>query len=47
MTIGPVPAAAGLRNLAHKRREAMGSEVHNPDQPEPSGAVEVDGMYVI
>jgi ribosomal protein L37AE/L43A len=31
--------------LAHKLREAMGSEVHNPDQPELSGAVEIDGMY--
>jgi hypothetical protein len=31
--------------LAHKLREAMGSEVHNPDQPELSGTVEVDGMY--
>jgi hypothetical protein len=31
--------------LAHKLREAMGSEVHNPDLPELSGTVEVDGMY--
>jgi hypothetical protein len=31
--------------LAHKLREAMGSEVHNPDQPELSGIVEIDGMY--
>jgi transposase-like protein len=31
--------------LAHKLREAMGSEVHNPDQPELSGTVEIDGMY--
>ena len=31
--------------LAHKLREAMGSEVHNPDQPELSGTVHVDGMY--
>jgi transposase-like protein len=31
--------------LAHKLREAMGSEVHNPDEPEMSGLVEVDGMY--
>jgi ribosomal protein L37AE/L43A len=31
--------------LAHKLREAMGSEVHNPDEPELSGTVEVDGMY--
>jgi transposase-like protein len=30
--------------LAHKLREAMGSEVHNPDQPELSGTVEIDGM---
>lgn len=31
--------------LAHKLREAMGSEVHSPDQPELSGSVEIDGMY--
>lgn len=31
--------------LAHKLREAMGSEVHSPDQPELSGEVHVDGMY--
>jgi ribosomal protein L37AE/L43A/transposase-like protein len=31
--------------LAHKLREAMASEVHNPDQPELSGEVQVDGMY--
>jgi len=31
--------------LAHKLREAMGSEVHNPDLPELAGTVEVDGMY--
>jgi hypothetical protein len=31
--------------LAHKLREAMGSEVHNPDQRELSGTVEIDGMY--
>ncbi len=31
--------------LAHKLREAMGSEVHSPDQPELSGTVEIDGMY--
>jgi hypothetical protein len=31
--------------LAHKLREAMGSEVHNPDLPELSGAVAVDGAY--
>jgi hypothetical protein len=31
--------------LAHKLREAMGSEVHNPDQPELSGTVKIDGMY--
>src|SRR6202047_5094194 len=31
--------------LAHKLREAMGAEVHNPDQPELSGTVEIDGMY--
>jgi hypothetical protein len=31
--------------LAHKLREAMGSQVHNPDQPELSGTVEIDGMY--
>jgi hypothetical protein len=31
--------------LAHKLREAMGSEVHNPDQPELSGEVAVDGAY--
>jgi ISXO2-like transposase domain len=31
--------------LAHKLREAMGSEVHNPDQPELSGEVAIDGAY--
>jgi hypothetical protein len=31
--------------LAHKLREAMGSEVHNPDQPEMAGTVQIDGMY--
>jgi hypothetical protein len=34
--------------LAHKLREVMASEVHNPDLPELSGTVEVDGMqYVV
>ena len=31
--------------LAHKLREAIGSEIHNPDQSELSGTVEIDGMY--
>jgi hypothetical protein len=31
--------------LAHKLREAMGSQVHNPDEPELSGEVHVDGAY--
>jgi transposase-like protein len=31
--------------LLHKLREAMGSQVHNPDEPELSGTVEVDGAY--
>ncbi len=31
--------------LAHKLREAMGSQVHNPDEPELAGTVEVDGAY--
>jgi hypothetical protein len=31
--------------LSHKLREAMGSQVHNPDEPELSGTVEVDGAY--
>ena len=31
--------------IAHKLREAMGSEVQNPDQPELSGTVEIDGAY--
>jgi transposase-like protein len=31
--------------LAHKLREAMGSQVHNPDEPELSGTVEIDGAY--
>jgi transposase-like protein len=31
--------------LAHKLRESMGAEVHNPDHPELSGTVHVDGMY--
>ena len=31
--------------LAHKLREAMGSEVHNPDEPELNGEVHIDGAY--
>jgi hypothetical protein len=31
--------------LAHKLREAMGSEVQNPDQPELTGEVHIDGAY--
>jgi transposase-like protein len=31
--------------LLHKLREAMGSQVHNPDEPELSGTVEIDGAY--
>jgi hypothetical protein len=31
--------------LAHKLREAMGSEVHDSDQSELSGTVQIDGMY--
>ena len=31
--------------LAHKLREAMGSEVHNPDEPELAGTVAIDGAY--
>ena len=31
--------------LAHKLREALGAEIHNPYQPELSGTVEIDGMY--
>jgi hypothetical protein len=31
--------------LSHKLREAMGSQVHNPNQPELSGTVEIDGAY--
>jgi hypothetical protein len=31
--------------LAHKLREALGSEVHSSDQPELSGTVAVDGAY--
>jgi transposase-like protein len=31
--------------LAHKLREALGAEVHNPDQPELSGTVAIDGAY--
>jgi len=31
--------------LAHKLREAMGSQVHNPDEPELAGAVAIDGAY--
>jgi hypothetical protein len=31
--------------LAHKLREAMGSEVHNPDLPELAGTVTIDGAY--
>ena len=31
--------------LAHKLREAMGSQVHNPDEPELAGTVAIDGAY--
>jgi len=31
--------------LSHKLREAVGAEVQNPDAPELSGEVHVDGMY--
>jgi transposase-like protein len=31
--------------LLHKLREAMGSQVHNPDEPELSGTIEIDGAY--
>jgi transposase-like protein len=31
--------------LLHKLREAMGLQVHNPDEPELSGEVQVDGAY--
>src|SRR5207302_249326 len=31
--------------LLHKLREAMSLQVHNPDSPELSGTVEVDGAY--
>jgi transposase-like protein len=31
--------------LLHKLREAMGSQVHNPDEPELSGEVQIDGAY--
>jgi hypothetical protein len=31
--------------LAHKWREALGSETHNPDRPELAGTVEIDGAY--
>jgi transposase-like protein len=31
--------------LLHKLREAMGSQIHNSDQPELSGEVQIDGAY--
>jgi transposase-like protein len=31
--------------LLHKLREAMASQVHNPDEPERNGEVQVDGAY--
>jgi transposase-like protein len=31
--------------LLHKLREAMASQVHNPDEPELSSEVQVDGAY--
>jgi transposase-like protein len=31
--------------LLHKLREAMGSQIHNPDDPELSGEVQIDGAY--
>jgi transposase-like protein len=31
--------------LSHKLREAIGSEVFNPDEPDLEGTVEVDGAY--
>lgn len=31
--------------LSRKLREAMGSQIHNPDEPELAGTVEIDGAY--
>jgi hypothetical protein len=31
--------------LAHKLREALGSQIHNPDEPELAGTVAIDGAY--
>ena len=31
--------------LTHKLREAIGSEIQNPDAPELAGEVQIDGMY--
>src|SRR5438105_10752794 len=31
--------------LLHKLREAMSSQIHNPDESELSGTVEIDGAY--
>src|ERR1700694_5828206 len=31
--------------LAHKLREALGTEIHNPDRPELADTVAIDGAY--
>jgi ribosomal protein L37AE/L43A len=31
--------------LAHKLREALGAEIHNPNEPELAGTVTIDGAY--
>jgi hypothetical protein len=41
MNVGP----KSIFVLLHKLREAMGSQVHNPDEPELTGTVEIDGAY--
>jgi transposase-like protein len=41
MNVGP----KSIFVLLHKLREAMGSQVHNPDEPELAGTVEIDGAY--
>jgi transposase-like protein len=31
--------------LSHKLREALGAEIHNPDEPELAGEIAIDGAY--
>ena len=41
----PNTSLGGTGAGGHKLREAMGSQIHNPDEPELSGEVQIDGAY--